>query len=87
MGVIKVQIYIKPYKNTKIYKKKKILLSDIAEIAPANLKDISLEDILILEIKEDKNKIIIFQLLILLRPFAKNILMLILSMLEKRYYD
>lgn len=56
MGVIKVQIYIKPYKNTKIYKKKKILLSDIAEIAPANLKDISLEDILILEIKEDKKQ-------------------------------
>jgi len=51
-----VQIYIKPYKNTKIYKKKKILLSDIAEIAPANLKDISLEDILILEIKEDKKQ-------------------------------
>lgn len=56
MGVIKVQIYIKPYKNTKIYKKKKILLSDIAEIAPANLKDISLEDFLILEIKEDKKQ-------------------------------
>lgn len=56
MGVIKVQIYIKPYKNTKIYKKKKILLSDITEIAPANLKDISLEDILILEIKEDKKQ-------------------------------
>ncbi|HOQ17172.1 MAG: stage V sporulation protein AA [Epulopiscium sp.] len=51
-----MQIYIKPYKNTKIYKKKKILLSDIAEIAPANLKDISLEDILILEIKEDKKQ-------------------------------
>jgi stage V sporulation protein AA len=48
-------VYIKPYKNTTIYKKKKIVLSDIAEITASNLQA-SLEDVLIMEIKEDKKQ-------------------------------
>lgn len=49
-------VYIKPYKKTTIYNKKKIIIKDIAEIAaPKNIGD-SIEKIQLLEIQENKKK-------------------------------
>lgn len=49
-------IYIKPYKKTTIYKKKEILISDIAEVAAPSTLGISVEDIVVMKVDDDKKQ-------------------------------